>query len=375
MKTGINILMLIALLGLKLSAQPDFSQRALLHGVVICPDMKQKQVYYFLPEDLELMKNKDGQPAFRFIMMRYTGNGTFGDMNSKRFRNIMQMDVALKAISQDTLTALKKSLRKINPGFTLRPVPVSRLEAIVHYVAVNDTLATRLGKGNWETGGESSLSTSSSYWRERTFTIYPDNQTADLFNQSLKSGRLILSLSYAFFSKGKADADPVSSVSGPRKYRKMLSEIIPKPDTSANVIKECLVKANAFEIETDTLMYKTLVSQIDLNDAVPPGYALLNVYDFDFNNEIRNDLYEKIVEIAAEGAGGGTVTTQVIFKKRQPDLYASAAKFKYAVRLDKPFRYRIIEISEAGEEKKSDWVAETAWHRELNTTTKTITNE
>lgn len=353
-------------------AQPDFSQRSTLHGIVLCPDLRQAGLAYYLPNELAMTRRANGKPDLRFIMMRYTGTAAAGDQGTIRFRNILQFGVAMKPVNADSLNRARQELKRSLPQYTLRPLLMSHVDAVVYYAPVGDTASTRLGKGDIEAETETGNSTSSSYWQERTFTLFVDNLTAQVFHTSLQKNMLALSVGYAFYSRGKAEGNPEANVSGryPGKFHKMMEELLPKPDSSDNALKDCLVTANAFEVEIDTASYRDFVEQIDMNESLPPGYSVLSIYDYDFNNEIRPDLYEKIVEFEAVGAGGGTVHSNIEFKSRQPDVYSKSLKFKYAVRLDKPYRYRTWEISLSGEEKVGEWITVSDWTPILDVTTK-----
>ncbi|MCB0376661.1 MAG: hypothetical protein KDD04_12135, partial [Sinomicrobium sp.] len=117
-----------------------------------------------------------------------------------------------------------------------------------------------------------------------------------------------------------------------------------------------------------------LTKQIDINERIPPEYAALDVYCFDFNNAIREDLYAKRVEFKAEGVGRGEVSFKVTFRATEPDIYAKTIRFIYAVKLDKPCSYRITEIFKDGRTERSKWTAVENWHQILDVTTQPANN-
>ncbi|MBP8951825.1 MAG: hypothetical protein KBI47_05510, partial [Armatimonadetes bacterium] len=89
---------------------------------------------------------------------------------------------------------------------------------------------------------------------------------------------------------------------------------------------------------------------------------------YDFNNELRPDLYEKQVEIAAQSVAGGEARLTVIFESGRPDLYARTVRFPVGVRLDQPYRFRVIEIGQDGSETAGEWVERESWAQMLDVT-------
>lgn len=365
------LIAILCLFAASAHGQPDLSRKRLLHGILICPDAKQSNAFYYLPNDLAV-KRTGGMPELRFLMMRYTGSASTGDQGTFRYRNILQFDVAMTPCHADSLALAKRDLQRVTPRLAFGPLPIHNIEAVVHYTPAEDTASTRLGKGDLEANSPNGESTAGAYWLERTFTLSVDNPTAQLFDHSLKKGMLVLSVGYAFFSKGKIEGDPEISGTArdhPR-FRRMMEEILAKPDSGTTESSLGVVHAGAFEIAIDTTQYTRFVRQVDLNDWLPPDYSVLSVYNYDFNNALRPDLFEKLVEVEAVGAGGGTVQASAEFRFNQPELYSRSIRFKYAVQLTRPYRYRVREISLDGEEKVSDWISVREWTPILDVTTR-----
>jgi hypothetical protein len=344
-----------------------------MHGILVCPDAKQGNAFYFLPSDLSVKEGPGGRPEMTFLMMRYVGTAAAGDQGKVRYRNILQFDVAMKPRNADSLAAVRRDLLRTHPRLSFGPLPISRVDAVVHYAPVGDTASTRLGKANLESNTERGEGTPTAYWQERTFTLPLDNTTAELFSHSLKKGMLALSVGYAFTARGKLDADPEMSAPGrfPARFRKLMEEVLPKADTADSALAEGVVHASAFDITIDTTEYDRYVRQVDMNESLLPGYSVLSVYNYDFNNELRPDLYEKLVEVEAVGAGGGVVRAAAGFQFDQPEITSRSIRFKYAVQLTKPYRYRTRELLHSGEEKVSPWVTIDDWTPILDVTSRT----
>jgi hypothetical protein len=352
-------------------AQPDFSRLRASHGIPICPDAKKSDTFYYLPNDLAIRKGPQGKPELRFVMMRYTGTAAGGDQGKVRHRNILQFDVAMSPRNADSLARAKSELQRAHPRLTFGPLPIRKVDAMVHYAAVGDTSSVRLGRADLESNAAKNEATSGSYWQERTFTLSVDNETAQLFEESLRKGMLTLSVGYAFYSRGKVEGNPeFTQTATDRRFQKMMDELLAPPEGDSVLAQDAAIHVGAFSVEIDTSAYAQFVKQIDLNEAVPPGYSVLSIYDYDFNNTLRPDLFEKTIEIEAVGAGGGKVQAAAEFRFDQPEIYRKSVRFRYAVQMTQPYRYRVREIDQNGEETVSAWVSVRDWTPILDVTTR-----
>ncbi len=355
------------------AAQPDLSRKQLLHGILVCPDARQGNTYYYLPNDLTIKEGSGGRPELRFLMMRYVGTAAAGDQGKFRNKNILQIDVAMKPRNRDSLALAKRELQRTQPRLVFGPLPIKRVDAVLNFTPATDTASIRLGRADLESTTDKGESSSGDYWQERTFTLSVDNTTAEIFAHSLKKGMLALSVGYAFVARGKIEGNAEVSGTGrlPAGFRKIMEEIVRPASATDTTLAEGVVHASAFGITIDSTEYDRFVKQVDINESLPPGYSVLSIYDYDFNNELRPDLFEKLVEVEAVGAGGGIVQASADFRSNQPELYCRSVRFKYAVQLNKPYRYRIREFSQSGEEKISPWVSVEDWTPILDVTTRT----
>jgi hypothetical protein len=58
-----------------------------------------------------------------------------------------------------------------------------------------------------------------------------------------------------------------------------------------------------------------------------------------------------------------------VFGVREPDLYVKRVRSRFAVRLDRPYRYRVVETRQTGEEIEGAWVERDSWAEMLDVTT------
>jgi regulatory protein YycH of two-component signal transduction system YycFG len=83
---------------------------------------------------------------------------------------------------------------------------------------------------------------------------------------------------------------------------------------------------------------------------------------------MRYDLFAKKIELKATSINGSSITRAFLFKFNQPDQYARNIQFGYAVRFDKPFYYRVTEITQDGEATVSDWKQKESWNEIIDIT-------
>jgi hypothetical protein len=150
----------------------------------------------------------------------------------------------------------------------------------------------------------------------------------------------VLSVSYSFRAGGTSPADPSR-----------------------------VVRAGAFAVSVDAGRWPELFRRVDIGERVPADYPLLDVYCYDFRDSLHEALYEKQVEVEAEGVGGRPVTARARFGRDQPDLYARSVRFGVAVRLDRPYRYRVTEVRDDGGSTVSPWLPRASWAELLDVTT------
>ena len=201
-----------------------------------------------------------------------------------------------------------------------------------------------------------------------------DSLSAQALHAALERGRVLMSLGYAFLGAAAGGVGDEGTLEGAPELVAALQRSIssgtgPSAGAPADTARLHVVRAGTLPIGLDTTRWPDLLRRVDLNDRAPPGYAALDVYCYDFNNAIRPDLAEKIVDIDAEGVGGRRVTLQTHFTSDQPDVYSASVRFPVAVRIDRPYRYRVEEVKRDGLAHAGSWREVAEWSRILDITT------
>jgi hypothetical protein len=261
-----------------------------------------------------------------------------------------------------------------NSNVDLRPLPIRSIEAfLVAAVGEGNEKGSykKLGKdGSFQAEGEKGVSGKYGFWTERTFTLKLEDHEAQLLWDQVANGQLALSLGYSFYADMLPGAKADMKISGDAKLAdnfESANEDLLMIDT---LVVMQPVKADAFPVSVDVTRWPGVLKKVDLNEGIPPAYAVLEVRCFDFADGLRPDLAVKGIDIAAMGVGGQIITipTQK-FLSTEPDLYAKQIRFPYAVKLTLPYRYRVVEYTADGDKVLSAWKVADSWASHLDITT------
>lgn len=366
MNFWLNILLLTVGLPWYSMAQPLLSGKQTVEGLVVYPDLEKPELFYYAPNDLELGRTSDGAPIFKLVQMRYTGTGLTGDQGDNRFLNLVQFRVVMLPVLQEQLQQVQHLLggRRIQ----LRPLILRNVEA--YLISALGEEYRRLGESGQFSSIGASENNESGYWRERTITLRLNKGDAQILWDQVAEGRLQLSISYAFY------ADVVVGESGLKGISRDTSLVSPIEKELEGVLaldsipQTHLIKADAFTLNVDVQTFPDVLQKIDLNEEQRVSYPFLEVHCYDFANELRPDLGVKAIEMEAVSVRN----QQLRLKKQrffanQPGQSALEINFPFAVRLDRPLRYRVIELSRDGTEKTSDWITRDNWVGVIDITT------
>ncbi len=356
----LSVLLLISVVA---PAQPDFTRSVQYEGVRCFRDAKNALTAYYAPGVLKIKQNRDGKPDFNFIKTRYTGTAAYADRGETRFLSYLRFNVVMEQIPADKLLSIKKAIWPSDNGH-LRPVPVTGIKTMLIFTPAGEgggqAEQTAFTNGNLSAEDASGISGKGEFWKEREFSLKLDNNSAQLLSKVFQSGQSLMSLSYAFFSEGINKPDSSIITEGESKILDEIKNLLDKENDSIRTEQVCIF-SDAFSITIDTHKWPDLIKNIDINEQIPPGYAAVEIRCYDFNNNLRPDLFAKKVEIKAEGVGRGDVIVKKTFSRKYPDICVYNIRFPYAVRLDKPYYYRTISISDNSPPVKTEWIEQKSW--------------
>jgi len=328
--------------GAAAQARPNLDTARPLAGLTVYADDSRPGLFFYAPGPLHVAQDADGRPDVHFLAVRYTGTAATGDRGRTLQRGLLTFSVTRQVPDGAALATARRTLGGGGGlAVELRPLPIRRLEATLVYAAPGriEEAPVELSGGHFEEA-EGAPATGA-LWTRRTYSLGLDAASAELFEKALAQGRLLLSLGYSFHAASGEAADT----------------------------QDRLVSTGTVTVSVDVHRWPGLSRRMDLNERVPPDYPLLDVYCYDFRDALHPGLYEKQVEVEAEAVGGGPVSARVRFGRDQPDLYARGLRFQVAVRLDRPYRYRVTTVTDAGTSAAGPWLTRGSWSQLLDVTT------
>ena len=372
------------------SAAPDLRKGRPAGSLTVYPDDVRPRLYYYAPGELAIATREGGAPDVHLLHVRYTGSVVTRDQGTALLRSIFSVRVVLSGPTAAQLAEGRKRLAdETGASVELRPLPIRRLESAIVYAPIVEPAAAAASPGS--PGGEPAspralpaghfepseraATSPQGYWSERVYTLRLAAEDAQVLSTALERGQVAVSIGYAFVAEGIAPEQPVQELTGTPVLVQQLTALLtdpPRPSTpsagAAGGSRLHVVRAGAIGITADLAAWPEIVRRMDINEAVPPAYAALDVHCYDFQAG-ESPLYEKQIQIEAAGVGGRPVTIGASFTRTQPDLYARSVRFPVAVRLDRPFRFRVVEIARDCTSTTTAWREQASWTQLLDVTT------
>lgn len=350
-------------------ARPDLASRRIIGPLVVFDDDSRADLFHVLPPEPEIATGSDGRPDLALLSMRYTGNALSRDRGLALHRTVLTLRVKLPAHAPADLERAARLLAAGGRPPELRPLPIRRIESAVVFAPVGqpDSTARVLPGGDLVASG----SDGDGAWDERVFTLALDSLSAQVLQAALERDQLAMSFAWAFVADGRLAPEPFGDVQGPPELSRALRDRLAAAADSAgrDSTARRVVRAGAFRIGVDLRTWPGVVRRVDVDAQAPAGFAALDVYCFDFRDARRPDLFEKRVEIEAESLGGRPVRQLAVFAREHPDVFAVGLRFPVAVRIDRPYRFRLVESRPDGSSTTGPWQAGRAWLALLDVTT------
>jgi len=353
---------LVVVTSIPVLAQPDFGGVQRVEGLTVFPDARDRMLFYYVPGPIRIV-SENGVPQFDFLQTRYAGTAQRGDQGS--FQTFSQVTLSVERIPTDpeVLDMVGRQLGADGSAVELRPVPLHSLDAGLVYAVPGSDTTSSIGEKSSETENDEGI------WQEKTFTIRLTDAGSQAMWHALQQGKSVISFAYAYLASGVDDAVDDPGVEAPAAGPEASQASASVPAAASGAVTRP-VFADAFDIELDPARFPDHFTRVDLNgDRVPPGYAAIAIRCYDFRDGLRQDLWEKQVEIEAESVSGRPARISVHFSVDELETYKHAARFPYAVRLDRPYRFRLIEVTVDGDEQAGDWIERTSWVEPLDVTT------
>ena len=202
---------------------------------------------------------------------------------------------------------------------------------------------------------------STSLWVERTYSLPLGNNDAQILSEALENGQTAISFSYAYIARfderNNLDLEITGDLELAEELQTRLLDIASKTEK-----RIAIAHSDAIAISIDPQNIEYHLSKIDINDRLPPGYASLDIYCYDFQQDLVPGQFVKRLEIEAQSPTGRTVHAAMSFTKSSPEIYGQLLRIPRAVDFTAPFRYRVVSILDSGkQEEVVAWTERERW--------------
>jgi hypothetical protein len=363
-KVTFNIVLLASIiLYHEAMAQPAYTNSIVTEGETLFRDVKQINIWYYMPPAYKLLSDADGRPSLTLMQMRFTGTNASGNNGKLKTHNILQFKIGTDSLYKKKLDALKAAMQRMYPGSQLRLLPIRKFSSLLVFANTsagsgNDSVSTTKTNGFSEPGDENA-DVNNSYWNERVISFRLTDQDAMLVTDALKKHQAALSFAYAYYTVFSDTLMNQVTTNAENKIKQQINEVLKEENKSDS--NKTMIRADAIPIKADIIKWPSCISMIDINEKLPAKYPALTVYCLDFNNELREDLFSKKIEIKARSVNGTDIINSFTFHANKPDQFARNIKFAYAVRFDKPFYIKVTEVNNDGDAAAGEWIEKKDW--------------
>jgi len=272
------------------------------------PDHERPGLWYVAPAPA-VLRTVEGRPGYRLDLFRYLGRGGTGDRGRFWARGVLSLRLG-RSRQKGEIAALRHALegagKRVEKILSV-PVAASRIQ-----VLFGDMNATKRAEGGWS---------------EELFTIGLDPVMAQLLWITLQEDSVMIAVSVE---------DTIEGVVRKKEEWEETSTVL----------------TSTLPVVLDNRTYPDLFEKHDLGGLMKRGYTTLEIFDFDFVDDLVPDLYAEIVEIAIPTRGRPLVK-RVQFSREGP--YHRSVRFHLAKDLREPYRYRIVEIYRDGRRVAGAW--------------------
>ncbi|MBN1907214.1 MAG: hypothetical protein JW927_19195 [Deltaproteobacteria bacterium] len=310
MKFTILIFFMILLSGAPCLASPALDVYHDIEGTRVYQDHKEPSLWYISPSKPSLKLKDDRSPDYGFSIYRYLGRKGTGDAGDFWAKGVLTFGIE-RSNESGLNTKIRKTLRDkgINSP-RLKSIPVSASKVTLIF-------------SDHEQIFESGLR-----WKSGIMVVPLDSNNAEILWGAVEKGQTLVSVAFE------------ETLSGVQKKGDEW-----QPSTTPFSF--------TMPVELNMSAYPDHFRKVDLGGTMKVGYTALDLFCFDFVENLDKNLYAKMVEVAIPATGRDLVET-VTF--RENGDYINRIEFKLAKDLDRPYRYRIIRINKEGGQETSPWM-------------------
>ena len=325
-----------------------------VEGYTLFQDHDLPHVYHLAPKTPVIALDELGRPEIFLSLTYYVGTELRGgtEQDSAYWSFLVKLErPGLEAGVRDRIIGSLQALNKSNRQIVLRDLAIRSVPARVEYTPISQPQnQIQMEQGSVVAGTEpvnQSAPGSSSYWTKRNISFPLSPEDGLVVRAALEEGGAVISISSSFDILGVATGDDLQDI-----------EFVP-------VQKQFNSDALRVQISPEHLDHHLRV--LDLNSVSPPGFVGLTVLCYDFlDNPEEAQLSLKKVYLEAEGVTGRPIKTSLLFPTSDEEASMQYAEFPFAVRVDRPYRFKIKHYDRAGNATVSDWQQVRSWVEPLD---------
>ncbi len=294
-------------------AAPDLGFYYDIQGVRVYRDHEKSEKWYLSPAQPILNERSDKTPDYGLALYRYLGRKGTSDSGNFWVRGVLTFGIERSRDSSLSGKIRKKLRTKGISSPRLKSMPVSTSRVTLLFA---DQQYSREYNIRWKSGA---------------MVVPLDDHIAEVLWDAIQAGQVQISVSVD------------ETLTGVRKKEENW-------EPSATSLTWTV------PVEMSMTAHPDHFQRLDLGGRMKVGYTGLDVFCFDFIENLEENLYAKIVEVAIPTLGRDLVES-VTFKDNGE--YRSRIEFKLAKDLDQPYRYRILRIWQDGSKDTGPWQEKT----------------
>ena len=303
-------MLLFVLLPVYAWAAPDLGAYRDIEGVRVFRDHQNPNVWYLAPAPPALGEGADQTPDYGLDIYRYLGRKGTGDQELFWVKGVLSAGLTRDrdAGIPGRIRRALKSQGAADPR--LRSIPVSGAQVKLLFADQSQT---------WTQG---------SRWSGERLVLPLDRYLAEILWEAVHKGQTLVSFAVE------------ERLAGVRFEEE-------------NWVEAETTVSSTLPLELDTQAHPHKFRRTDLGGRMARGYTGVDIFCFDFLEELDEDLYAKIVEIAIPTAGRDLVEEATF---RANTDYRTRIDFKLSKDLDLPYRVRITRIFKDGRRDVGPWL-------------------
>ncbi len=273
-------------------------------------DHIESSLWYISPSRPFLKIKEDKSPDYGLSIYRYLGRKGTGDAGDFWVKGVLTFGID-RSKESGLNTEIRKALR--DKGISsprLKSMPVSASKVTLIFSDHEQTFETGLR------------------WKSGIMVIPLNKENAEILWGAVEKGQTLVSVAFEETLTGlKKKGDEWQSAFTPLSF--------------------------TMSVEMEMSAYPDHFRKIDLGGTMKVGYTGIDLFCFDFAENLNENLYAKMVEIAIPSTGRDLVES---FTFKEGGDYSTRIEFKLAKDLDRPYRYRVTRIFKDGREETSQWL-------------------